>query len=328
VHDNQGVAGLLDEDCTLILCSDASGCMDDQSDPDPGRLGALLRTSSILQDRVREAQFQDLYARREAGTLDGLFFIHLKQDLEPDPIDWVDCQDPTPPRPLCNLTPYGIDRDLQLLLANLRTDLDSFTEVEADALMQSGYEMTRRQFEALARAESAGRGDAPPGAAEWCGFMADAPVGEWPFQVLADLMKKPKQTSDKRRADLQRQLAVGAQAAFKIWRLNPVLGACAKAGAVAVVVAAIVLATLNWNRPFDVGGFTLKSALLGFGLPLATLAVPALAWLTPLRRLKSFLLNLTLITVGWLLAWIHLWVFDRLFLSRGKVKRLLRLTTS
>jgi hypothetical protein len=27
VHDNQGVAGLLDEGCTLILCSDASGQM-------------------------------------------------------------------------------------------------------------------------------------------------------------------------------------------------------------------------------------------------------------------------------------------------------------
>ncbi len=328
VHDNQGVAGLLDEDCTLILCSDASGCMDDQSNPDPGRLGALLRTSSILQDRVREAQFQDLQARCEAGTLDGLFFIHLKQDLDPDPIDWVDCQDPTPARPLCNLTPYGIDRDLQLHLANLRTDLDSFTEVEAYALMQSGYEMTRHQFEELARAESAARGEAPPSAAEWCGFMADAPVGEWPFQVLAKLLQKPKQTSDKRRADLEKQLAVGAQAAFKIWRLNPVLGVLAKAGAVAAVVIAIVLVTLNWNRQFEVGGFTLKSVLFGVGLPLAACAVPALAWLTPLRHAKSFLLNLTLITVGWLLAWIHLWIFDRLFLNRGKVQRLLRLPTS
>jgi predicted acylesterase/phospholipase RssA len=44
VHDNQGVAGLLDEGCSIILCSDASGQMDDQSSPSAGRLGVLLRS--------------------------------------------------------------------------------------------------------------------------------------------------------------------------------------------------------------------------------------------------------------------------------------------
>jgi hypothetical protein len=37
---------------------------------------------------------------------------------------------------------YGIRKEAQELVAGIRTDLDSFSEVEADALMTSGYRMT------------------------------------------------------------------------------------------------------------------------------------------------------------------------------------------
>ncbi|MBM4200832.1 MAG: patatin-like phospholipase family protein, partial [Gammaproteobacteria bacterium] len=42
VHDNQGVAGLLDEACTLVLCSDASGQMPDAYHPGSDPAGVLL----------------------------------------------------------------------------------------------------------------------------------------------------------------------------------------------------------------------------------------------------------------------------------------------
>ena len=74
VHDDQGVQGLLDEGCTLILCSDACGQMGNVANPgeDPGSV--LLRTSSVLQARVREAEYQDLQARLDSRALQGLFF--------------------------------------------------------------------------------------------------------------------------------------------------------------------------------------------------------------------------------------------------------------
>ena len=75
--------GLLDESCTLILCSDASGQMEDNPSPSDGMLGVPLRSSSILSDRVREAEYQDLRTRAENHALQGLFFVHLKQGLEP-----------------------------------------------------------------------------------------------------------------------------------------------------------------------------------------------------------------------------------------------------
>jgi hypothetical protein len=47
--------------------------------------------------------------------------------------------------------------------------------------------------------------------------------------------------------------------------------------------------------------------------------------LTPWKRVRGLVNGLALVTVGWLVAWIHLLFFDWLFLRRGRVKRLLRL---
>src|SRR5262249_59670062 len=79
VHDNQGVEALLDEGCPLVLCSDAAGQMGDLSRPSDTVVGVPLRSTSILQHRVREAEYQDLRARVENHALQGLFFIHLKK---------------------------------------------------------------------------------------------------------------------------------------------------------------------------------------------------------------------------------------------------------
>jgi len=82
-----------------------------------------------------------------------MMFIHLKKDLDVDPVDWTNCEDPfdasEEARPSIrrgDLTTYGIRKDVQGLLAAIRTDLDSFNEVEAYALMTSGYRMTEYQF--------------------------------------------------------------------------------------------------------------------------------------------------------------------------------------
>ena len=77
--------------------------------------------------------------------------MHLKKDLDGDPVDWRDCGDPSdPPSPLL-LTSYGIRRDLQRRLAAIRTDLDAFNDIEASSLMASGYRMTPTRVEAGVR---------------------------------------------------------------------------------------------------------------------------------------------------------------------------------
>jgi hypothetical protein len=151
VHDNQGIMSLLEQDCNVMIVSDASGQMDSDDNPSKGILGVPLRSNNILMARVREAQYRELEARKQSGVLRNLMFLHLKKDLEVNPIDWIGCEDPSEfgkDRP--NLekgeTDYGIIKEVQKKLAAIRTDLDSFCDTEAYALMTSGYRMADFEF--------------------------------------------------------------------------------------------------------------------------------------------------------------------------------------
>ena len=77
VHDNQGMAALLDQDCSVILVSDASGQMRSADNPPGGVFGGPARANSVLQARVRLAQYprtrcpqaERRAARTDVGTL-------------------------------------------------------------------------------------------------------------------------------------------------------------------------------------------------------------------------------------------------------------------
>ncbi len=149
VHDNQGIASLLDQDCTVVLVSDASGQMRDAEHPKRDLLGVASRSNSVLMARVRSAQITELASLRRSEALRGLMIVHLKKGLPAPPRDWIGCQEPYRPdddalAPDADAEPrYRIDPEAQRALAELRTDLDSFSDDEAYALMAAGYEMTR-----------------------------------------------------------------------------------------------------------------------------------------------------------------------------------------
>ncbi len=319
VHDNQGIAGLLDESCDLILCSDASGQMDDQDSPASSALSVFYRSDSILQDRVREAQYQDLAARAENQALQGLFFIHLKQELRTDPIDWIECDNPGSPSKGDRLTSYGIDRTLQRRLAEIRTDLDTFTEVEAYALMASGYLMAKHQLGELNRKY---RETNPSGA--WADFDIDAPEREWVFSPIVSILGADPEGSDRKARDLELQLSVSKKLFGKAWLLIPTLKLTGLALALALLVLLVVLLCLYWGASFTLvlgvgaiattGVLALMGALLPFG-----------KYIQPLDTLKKWLGLAVLATFGWVAANAHLAFFDRWFKERGKLDRLLKL---
>lgn len=185
-YDNQGIASLLEEDCTVILVSDASGQIREDDNPKRGLLGVANRSNSVLMSRVRGAQYELLLSRRRSQTLRGLMVVHLRKGLWSEPIDWEGCQEPYDPRddelPLDVATApskYGIDRDVQRALAQLRTDLDAFSDDEAYALMAAGYEMT---------------------ACELKGVLSDVvcpePTAEgWPFKLMLAKMRDGDQAA-------------------------------------------------------------------------------------------------------------------------------------
>ncbi|MBI3784193.1 MAG: patatin-like phospholipase family protein [Deltaproteobacteria bacterium] len=328
VHDNQGVAGLLDQGCSLILCSDASGQMEDVAAPPGGLLAPLMRSSqSIFMSRIREAQFQDLRGRVDSRALSGLFFIHLKQGLPTRPVDWIQCDDPTPAAtPTGNVTKYGIDFDVQRQLAGIRTDLDSFTEVEAYALMLSGYKMTKQQLadlnEEFHRDDGAGRESGT-----WSDFLEEVPETagdpQWPFLALEAVVCQPKTSTDPRRKDLDEQLAASESLLLKVWRLYPqwsrrlwqVVGAGVAIFALWMSSQPDSLRSLPWALLVVV-----STVLLVGG---AAAAVTVWNYLVPKRPKHNYFGKGVAMIGGWVVAQLHLRFFDPQYLRRGELKRLL-----
>jgi predicted acylesterase/phospholipase RssA/cellulose biosynthesis protein BcsQ/Flp pilus assembly protein TadD len=316
VHDNQGIAALLEQECAVLLVSDASGQMESQNNPGAGRFTALRRSSSISMARVREIEFRDLDARVRSSQLKGLMYLHLKKGLEADPIDWVGSldrfdlsADAKPVEARGPLTPHGVPKDVQARLAAVRTDLDSFTDAEARALMYSGYRMAAVKLQ-----------EALPTIT-----LPSAPaVVDWGFLQIEKTLTKAKD-HEEGYDDLIRMLTVARSTAWKVWRLRGVHW----------ILPALLLAAFVVN--YELGSSGIGDILTGIGGILALLfyvvilggevTVPAAllflvlcgilrlaGWRRPVARVSA---GLFMTTVGWIPWAVHQHLIDPLFLLRG-----------
>jgi predicted acylesterase/phospholipase RssA len=302
VYDNQGVAALLEQGCSVLLASDASGQMDELDFPSNGLLGVPLRANSILQSRVRVSQFEDLASRRRGGLLRGLMFVHLKKDLEVMPVDWVASQDPSAPTKQHPLMPYGIQRRVQRWLAAVRTDLDSFSEVEAYGLMTSGYCMTEHALRQ-----------------QVLGFPVAATAREpWRFLEIEHLMKAPPESEA-----FVRQLQVAAKLFGKVWLLVRQLQILLGVAMLFLIGLLAYAGYSSWEGTLFSYTLTVKAAV--FAIAFALLSVVGLGWVAKLVRYRKtateILIGIGMSTLGFLLARLHLHVFDKLFLWQGRLKR-------
>lgn len=300
VHDNQGTAALLEQGCNVLLVSDASGQMDAQDDPDKGLLGVPLRSNSILQARLREAQYRDLDARRRSGLLQGLMFIHLKEGLQSRPIDWIGCEDASALAEENPRLPYGVQRNVQEKLAAVRTDLDSFSDAEAYALMTSAYRMTEW---ALARPQLLGF-PTPP-----------AQPQPWKFLEIEDELCKPGSDTP-----LMVQLEAADRLFLKVWLLSKPLQAIGIAVIVALLALLAYLAYAWWNLQIATTVGQILLALFLFALS-ATVWKPLVDLLQFRKTIQEVALGLAMIGLGSFLAKLHLKVFDKQFLAQGALAR-------
>jgi hypothetical protein len=314
VCDNQGVGGLLEQDCNVILISDGSGQMESISDPKRGPLGVALRSTSIIQARVRQAQYQDLTSRKRSQLLRGFMFVHLKEDLEVDPVDWVDCLDPydaddDDARPASRrgpLTRYGVAKKTQQMLSSVRTDLDSFSDVEAYALMTSAYRMTEHAFTEGKCVE---------------GFDSPHAPAAWEFLAVEGGMKGVGRQSQ----FVEKLLGVSGALAFKIWKLRRGLQHLSVALAVALLVVGAWAVWQFWDSVL-VKAITVGALVMMF----VTMGLTALGTaLVGKKLMKVIRLRETLIRAaigfgvgifGWLAARLHLHVFDPMFLREGSLE--------
>jgi predicted acylesterase/phospholipase RssA len=339
VFDNQGIASLLEQDCSVLLVSDASGQMVVEDAPRRGLLNVINRASSISQERIRWAQHRELVARKASGRLKGLMFIHLKKDLGVEPQDWIDCPDPhdstedaRPPELRGPITRYGVRKDLQQLLSGVRTDLDSFSEGEAYALMASGYLMTEHQFADHKTDLQA----AFPDITEEKRLHRNS----WYFLHFVDTLKTPGLGEQ-----LKKLLGASSVSAFKIWRLSGWLSRVVDgllAGTAAFIVGYLLYLIRNPSEvPAELWKVKLGEVSIGdggwsvvieLGWVLTGFTVYFLSRIVESRviRLANWqdsLLRLILgsvaSTVLFLVSWIHIKIFDKLYLWWGRTHRLI-----
>lgn len=305
VHDNQGVASLLEQGCSVILVSDASGQMEAQNEPSNGILGPPLRSNAILQARVREAQYYELEARRRASLLRGLMFVHLKKDLENQALNWVDCEDPQDaldgvPLPGSQgvLTPYGLRKDVQERLAAIRTDLDSFTDKEAYALMTSGYRMTEQEMRDNLQTL----------------FPSDGVSTQWKFLAIEPALQQRDEAKE-----LSKFLGASSELFFKVWRLLPRWQQRTLLALIGVpTVIVFFWACMRWaSFPLlTLGMIGTTTAAIVAGFLVGKTIIKVVRFRDTLTRIA---IGIGMSLVGCLLAQIHLRIFDQWYLKEGKV---------
>ncbi|MDH3529126.1 MAG: patatin-like phospholipase family protein [Acidobacteriota bacterium] len=313
VCDNQGISSLLEQDCQIMLVSDGSGQTDSVNVPKEGAIGVLARCFNIFQSRIRDAQFGELDARRRASLLRGLTFIHLKKGLDRNHVPWIeeDAEDEQA-RALRTAgeaaadTSFGISKELQKQMAGIRTDLDAFSDLEAYALMASGYLMTEEAFqtdEALRK------------------ISKQSERHTWKFLTIANDLKETGED----RGQIAKILSVSGSVVFKVWRLDPKL----KVAAWAIVVIALTLTLgLFWLlrdyvliSELTIGklGVTIVSTI--FLYYISSFAIGKFVnWVDWKSAVAKLLAKGGLAVAARLGTSIHTGVFDRLFLRHGSLE--------
>ena len=296
VYDNQGIFSLIHARCTHIFVSDASGQMDDQIQPGSGILSVLMRSNSVLTDRTRDAGFEHLSALKECGELD-FAALHLRQEFVPPELHPHEGPKPwettVPPK-----TKYEVRGEVQYRLSNIRTDLDSFTTIEAQSLMCSGHSMTGAYFPA--RWRSLFRASPP-----------DPKKISWGFHSMAPYVR-----GERRSERFKENLKAGEALVFKAFRLVPGLGFVGIALALLLLVLlACAAVQIGFENSIRLLGFT-AFVLLVHGI---LSALPK--EIRFLYRIDEFAMRVTAgataMIFGWLLSRIHLLLVERLYLKYG-----------
>lgn len=337
VFDNQGLAALFDAKCTHIICSDASGQTEDSRNPSTRFYSVLMRSNDILMDRVREEGLEGLFLRdegyeyiehcaqaREQARCNELrarllkhlnaeeyAFFHLKDRFDGNAeFPSLPAHKPDHPRGKNPKYYNGF-----YYLSNIRTDLDSFTDIEAFSLMYDGY--------CLCGNEIARRHDlsyAAPNPQDRESTMA----GSWRFFAIREVIKRDPEK-------ILEHLRIGSYRLFKVWRLLRWLkwsgvGLLVLLGLFLLWYMLIAHPTepvpgVQWVHEkvntFGALGVTLLT--LGF-YGFLHLFPPSWRRVLLLRGLpRRLALSLAVATVGWIAVRIHLAIFDRLFLKAGRV---------
>ena len=306
LHDNQGVGALIEQECKQMIISDASGQLPTNTNATGNGASLFYRSDNIAQERVRELQFRDIKERDHTTQLDRLVTIHLKQGLQKYPLKWKNCDDPTRKILYSNvadenqdLTDYGILRNVQTMLSEIRTDLDSFNDIEAYALMYSGYSLVNDQLNRQ-------------------GSDKNTIVrNEWKFLSIRDYVTKNDQAEK-----ITKYLVAGKSLVFKLLKVST------PARIIAIVLGFLavgVLLYLIWTYPqqqlYEIK-ITVKGLAYIVGVFVLGFFVKWLADIINIRSIiKRKMIFFFVMIAGIVICNFHIWFLNGLYNRAGKLNK-------
>lgn len=296
VHDNQGIASILEQECDCVYVCDGSSQLPDNASTTSNEFALFFRVDNVAQERVRETQLLDLKARRYSSIIRNLKIMHLKNELTQEPLSWIDCDDE--PRQILQqhvkhddaLLDFGIMKHVQQLLSEVRTDLDSFNDMEAYALMYSGYRQTISAFKP-----------------DMKGITSD-----WKFLQVADYCTEPSQ-----KKPMVNQLKISASVAFKLVKRYSILKVLLYALGLVIAVGLIALAVYYRDRNISVKWLAITIGLFGIGLFSRFLA----KLLDIKGYVKKQLFLIAAAAFGWLVFNLYVWIFNPWYNMSGRIKK-------
>ncbi|AYQ15964.1 patatin-like phospholipase family protein [Bacillus paralicheniformis] len=298
VHDNQGISTLLSErpKCTHFIISDASKQMESEKEPSTHIPGVVGRSASILADLVREKQISGHMKKYHRTTA----LLHLKKRLSIDSIPIKNQE-----RQGCSFKgpyhTYGVNEEVQNLLSKVRTDLDSFSEVEAYSLMLDGYKMSEYEFKRSQIKDLAAKSPIKPKNYRF-------------FEIDSWL------TAEEIHPYYKRLLTASSKTLFKPFRINRGLGNIGIL--VAVFIGIMLMPNIeipsNISLPTVLFILPILYVLLLKAIYTGRLRNPAIKIL--FKIVPAVLIALT----GFIFVNMYLLVFDKLFLYFGSMQKLKR----
>ena len=299
VYDNQGLSTIFYEKCTEVIISDAGGQVNFIRDPSTNFYNVLSRTNSVLMNQLRNEGLESAVMRKKTKMLDKKIILHLKKDLDIDSI-YPGQREPMADKAKKQNTTYGINKYVQYLMSNIRTDLDSFTDVEAHSLMYDGYAMAKQDLESQVSNQ----------------VYQDK---LWDFLQIKEYCEGKKNCSDYRK-----QLKFSSKKVLKAYRLMPYLNPL---GIIIVLLSLIPIAVLVY------GYIQIPERILQINKICFVVAVIVLSIITGIPRLISvretliFKIPMNILFVmfslsAFILSWLHLKIIDPFFIKRGMVRNL------
>lgn len=305
VHDNQGVQALIDDECSHALVSDTGGQLLTQEHASPSLLRVLLRTSSILYGRVRQEQLFRLMERpRRDGLPAPLALVHLRRGVPVRLRHYARAEQPEDDLRVPtdgSSSEFGVHPDAMELLAELRTDLDSFSELESLALIGAAYRITGDVLIHSGLGEGPPEEPLPPATGEVPGLDGIAPV----------LAEAPK--------EFRRHLKIGRSRFFKSLMVYRWPWWLMKAGIVAGLAAIIWAAVRYRASEVSIGSIAVVIGVIVLLvlIQVVTLVARISDW-KPIVVLKAIRNGIVgIFVVAW--ARFYLAVFNPLFLRAGRL---------